>query len=493
MSRDLGLRRLLDRGTFGARPGEFERLFAAPSLARSSSSAAEAARRWIDAQLEAARSPDRDLDRRLAAFSSLALDPEDLPREVLKTQGTGSARFERRAHAMREIRKAVRERSKRIARDVVGARLVRAVHARAGLREVMVDFWSNHFSVFARKHMVGGLLPHYQREVLDRFALGRFEDLLVAVAKSPAMLVYLDNWTSTAPQPGARRRGAAARGSPLRRAVRSGGGINENYARELLELHTLGVSGGYTQEDVGEVARVFTGWSLESLRAPTFAFHASLHDPGRKTVLGERTRGSGIAEGENLLHRLARHPQTARHIATALVRRFVADDPPARLVAETARSFLDTGGEIPAVLKLVLLSPEFADPAHQKLKTPLRYAVGALRATGGETDGGPAVLRELGRMGELPFLARTPAGFPEDAASWIDPGALLERMRFAAALAGDRIRGTYTGGALPGSEPKTASTILDSARSAGPRRSPEGLAHRDRLAVALAAPEFQWT
>ena len=476
MGQDLRLQRLLGRATFGARPGELARL----SAAHSPSGAAGVALRWIEAQLDAAHSPDPDLDRRLEAFPSLALEPEDLPGEALQRRGIGGMELGGNARVPREVREAVRERSKQIAHEVVGARLVRAVHARAGLREVMVDFWSNHFSVFGRKHMVGGLLPHYQREVLDSFALGRFEDLLIAVAKSPAMLIYLDNWSSTAPQPAARRQGSARRGSLERRAARKGGGINENYARELLELHTLGVSGGYTQRDVKEVARVFTGWSLASLRAPGFEFHAGLHDPGRKTVMGERTRGSGAAEGESLLRRLAHHPQTARRIATALVRRFVADAPPERLVAEAARRFLDSGGEISEVLTGVLLSPEFADPGNAKLKTPLRFAVSALRATGGETDGGRAVLRELGRLGELPFFARTPAGFPEVAESWIDPGALLERMSFASSLASGRIRGAKLGEALP----DVASQINISSL---------GIARGERVALILASPEFQWT
>ncbi len=328
----------------------------------------------------------------------------------------------------------------------------------------MVDFWSNHFSVFARKSLMGGLLPHFQREVLDAHGFGRFEDLLVEVARSPAMLVYLDNWNSTAPRFGRKRRSDRA-------------GINENYARELLELHTLGVDGGYSQEDVRQVARVFTGWTLESRREPVFRFRESMHDPDDKRVLGQRIRGGGMDEGEALLRRLARHPATANHLARKLVARFVADTPPPALVERVARRYRDTDGRIDESLKVVLLSPELADPDHRKLKTPLRFASSALRATGGETDGGKIFLLALWKLGEVPFYATTPAGHPEEAEHWIDPGSLLERMSLAFALAAGRIRGTRLGGARP--EGSTVSSI--------------GMRVWESQALELASPDFQWT
>jgi uncharacterized protein (DUF1800 family) len=234
-------------------------------------------------------------------------------------------------------------RAREIARDVAGARLVRAAHDERGLREVMVDFWSNHLSVFALKGPVGGLLPHYAREVIEPHALGRFPDLLLASARSPAMLFYLDNWLSTAP------------GRVFRRGR---GGINENYARELLELHTLGIDGGYTQDDVVQTARVFTGWSLESRRDPSFRFRPFLHDGGAKTVLGARVPGSGVEEGEALLERLALHPSTARHLARKLCARFVCDAPPPALVERAAQRYLGSAGEIRPVLREILLSRE---------------------------------------------------------------------------------------------------------------------------------------
>jgi uncharacterized protein (DUF1800 family) len=209
------------------------------------------------------------------------------------------------------------------------------------------------------------------------------------------------------------------------------------------------------------VARVFTGWSLESRRDPVFRFRPFLHDDGPKQVLGRALGGSGVEQGEALLARLALHPSTARHLARKLCMRFVCDAPPPALVERAARVYLDREGEIRPVLREILLSPEFARPEHRKLKTPLRLFASALRAHAGETDGGAPALQLLARLGEVPWFARTPKGFPEEAARWLDPGSLLARMNLAFALGGDRLAGTRA----PGSE---------------------------RSALAIAAPEFQW-
>ncbi len=438
--------RLLARASFGARPGDLER---ARTLGPEG---------WFHDQLKRASSPDAALDRRLERFPSLTLSPEELAeREEFQNMGRGRqvSKAERRMR-----RKMLRE----VALEVSGSRVVRAVHGERVLHEVMIDFWSNHFSVFARKSLVAGLLPQFQREVLERHALGRFDQLLLASARSPAMLVYLDNWNSTAPRGLARLRVGK-------------GGINENYARELLELHTLGVEGGYTQRDVVEVARVLTGWTLESRKRPVFRFRDRLHDRDPKRVLGFSYRARGVEEGEQLLKRLALHPSTARHMATKLARRFVADDPPPDLVDRAARRFLDSDGDIPQVLETILLSPEIQDPAHRKLKTPLRFMASALRETDGDTNGGRPVLAALGRLGEVPFMARTPAGFPERARAWADPGAALERIAVAFALAHGQVWGTEPGSATPTSAPVPASP---------------GLSRNERLAVQLATPEFQW-
>ncbi|MDJ0848318.1 MAG: DUF1800 domain-containing protein [Myxococcota bacterium] len=441
MGGELHARRLIERATFGPRPGDPEAF-------------EEGVEAWVHRQLRHPSPRDPELQERLRRFRGLAAeDPAQLLGMEIPPRMSNEARDP-------AVRKELARRAREISREVVGARWVRAVHGAHGLREVMLDFWSNHFSVFAHKSLVGALLPHYQREVLEPHALGRFPELLLAVARSPAMLVYLDNWTSTAPR--------------FRRARRRGrGGINENYARELLELHTLGVDGGYTQQDVIEVARVFTGWSLASRRDPVFRFHHFLHDDGAKRVLGERVRGHGVEEGERLLRRLACHPATARHVCRKLVARFVSDLPPPGLVERAARRFLDSEGDIREVLAAILLAPELAEPAHRKLKTPFRFAASAVRATGGETDGRPGALLAVGRLGELPFFARTPAGFPEEAEHWIDPGALLERMSFSFALARRFLPGIRPGSAFP-------PTWRGGGRG------------RDALGLALASPDFQW-
>ncbi len=345
----------------------------------------------------------------------------------------------------------VGKRAREIARDVASARLVRAVHDERGLREVMVDFFANHLSVFALKGPTGGLLPHYAREVIEPHALGRFPDLLLASARSPAMIFYLDNWRSSAP------------GGLFRRGK---GGINENYARELLELHTLGIDGGYTQEDVVQTARVLTGWSLESRRNPAFRYRPGLHEGGAKSVLGARVPGSGVEEGEALLQRLALHPSTARHLSRKLCARFVCDAPPEPLVERAARRYLEAEGDVRPVLREILLSRELVAPEHRKLKTPLRWFASALRAHDGETQGGAPALLLLARLGEVPYFARTPKGFPEDASRWIDPGSMLQRISLAFALAGGRVEGTRLG--APGAD-------------------------AERVAIAIASPEFQWS
>lgn len=400
--------RLLARATFGARPGDAGQL------------RERGAEAWLDAELQVAGSPsDAALAPRLARFPALAWAASDfLEGEAIVDPESMEGR--RRADALLRIH----ARSLRTAAQMSAARVVRAVHGPGGVHEVMVDFWSNHFSVDARKSIVGGLLPPFQRDVLDRHALGRFEDLLLAVARSPAMLVSLDNWTSTA---------ASAR--PGLRGRRRARGINENYARELLELHTLGVRAGYTQDDVISTARALTGWSVESRERPEFRFHAPLHDDAPKVVLGERVPGAGADEGEALLRRLARHPATARHVSWKLARRFVADAPPEPLVARAAARWLETGGDVASVLRTILLSPDMHAPGNRKLRTPLRLYAAALRAGGGETAGDDDTLFALARLGELPYFARTPKGFPEEAERWIDPGAVLERMRLGVALA----------------------------------------------------------
>jgi uncharacterized protein (DUF1800 family) len=319
------------------------------------------------------------------------------------------------------------------------ARLLRAVYSQKQLYEVMVDFWTNHFNVFAGKGADRWLVTSYDRDTIRPHALGRFRELLLATAKSPAMLFYLDNWLSVSPdapairlrpnaQPGARR------------------GLNENYARELLELHTLGVDGGYTQKDVEEVARCFTGWTIRRPRMEAeFQFDARMHDRGQKVVLGNRVpAGGGMEDGLKVIDLLVRHPSTAQFIATKLVRRFVADDPPPSLVSHAAQVFRQSEGDIRPVLHAIISAPDFFFPEafRAKTKKPLEFVASALRHLGAETNGGPQLQRYLARMGEPLFLAQPPTGYPDVGSSWISPDTLLTRMNFVLDITANRIPGT---------------------------------------------------
>jgi uncharacterized protein (DUF1800 family) len=316
------------------------------------------------------------------------------------------------------------------------AKLLRAVYSQRQLYEVMVDFWINHFNVFAGKGADRWLVTSYDRDTIRPHALGRFRDLLLATAKSPAMLFYLDNWLSVSPD--AMTRNNAKPGARQ--------GLNENYAREIMELHTLGVDGGYTQEDVVEVARCFTGWTIRRPRGePEFVFNSRMHDSREKVVLRTRIPAGGqMEDGVKVIELLARHPSTARFIATKLVRRFVSDDPPESLVSQVANAFRDSDGDIKELLRVITRSPEFSSPeaVQAKVKKPLEFVASALRATEAETDASPALLRYLVRMAEPLFLSPPPTGFPDMGSTWVSPDMLLTRINFVIDLSSNRIPGT---------------------------------------------------
>jgi uncharacterized protein (DUF1800 family) len=386
-----------------------------------------------------------------------------------------------------EYRKAVREyfmeNNLRPAQFLTGelqmSRILRATYSERQLQEVMVDFWTNHFNVFAGKGADRWLLISYDRDTIRPHTLGKFYDLLLADAQSPAMLFYLDNFQSVSPdaQLGPRQRPGAARG-PLANLRMSNNpqqqrpqqqqrrGINENYARELMELHTLGVDGGYTQKDVQEVARCFTGWTIfaprgagaaaqlatngrlaERLRtdAGKFVFNPRAHDDGEKIVLGHKIpAGGGAKDGLMVLDILVHHPATAKFIATKLVRHFVSDDPPPALVDRVAQTFLKTDGDIREVLKAIFSSPEFnsADAYRAKVKRPFELAISAVRTLGADTNGGPQMHQWIARMGQPLYGFQTPNGYSDVAENWVNTGALLERMNFALSLVSNRIPGT---------------------------------------------------
>jgi uncharacterized protein (DUF1800 family) len=317
------------------------------------------------------------------------------------------------------------------------AKLLRAVYSERQLFEMMVDFWENHFSIFANKDDDRYLLTSYDRDTIRPFAMGRFRDLLGATAHSPAMLFYLDNWRSSVPRPY-----AATKDKP----AGVDGGFNENYARELMELHTLGVDGGYTQKDVQEVARCFSGWTIQKPNEQgLFLYRPGLHDDGEKIVLGHRILpGGGMADGERVLDILATHPATARFIATKLARRFISDDPPRSVIDRAAAVFLKTDGSIRETLRAIVASPEFFSTTayRAKMRSPFEYVAAAMRALNAETDGDRPVLDAIGRMGQPVFGRITPDGYADRADQWLSSGAMIARFNFASALATNRLKGT---------------------------------------------------
>lgn len=321
--------------------------------------------------------------------------------------------------------------------DLQRAKLLRAVYSDQQLYELMVDFWENHFSIFASKDDDRYLLTAFDRETIRPFAMGRFRDLLGATAHSPAMLFYLDNWRSSVPRP------YPAKGD---KPAGVDGGFNENYARELMELHTLGVDGGYTQKDVQEVARCFSGWTIQKPNEQgLFVYRPGFHDDGEKTVLGHKIlAGGGYADGERVLDILATHPSTAKFIATKLARRFISDDPPQAVIDRAAAVFLKTDGSIRETLRAIITSPEFFSPSAYRAKTrsPLEYVAAALRALNAETDGDRPILDLISRMGQPLYGRITPDGYSDRAAQWLSSGAMVVRLNFANALATNRIKGT---------------------------------------------------
>ena len=322
--------------------------------------------------------------------------------------------------------------------ELQGAALLRAVYSERQLDELMVSFWENHFSIFAYKDADRYLMTSFDRDTIRPFAMGRFRDLLGATAHSPAMLFYLDNWRSS-----------VARPYPATKDKPAGvdGGVNENYARELMELHTMGVDGGYTQKDVQEVARCFSGWTIQKPNEEgLFLYRPGLHDKGEKIVLGHKIlAGGGIGDGERVLDILTSHPSTARFIATKLARRFISDDPPQSVIDRAAATFLKTDGSIRETLRAIVTSPEFFSPAayRAKVRTPFEYIAAAIRALNAETSADPAAADWAKRMGQQMFGRVTPDGYPDRAEQWLTAGALLARFNFASALATNKIKGTH--------------------------------------------------
>ncbi|MEP7131563.1 MAG: DUF1800 domain-containing protein [Acidobacteriota bacterium] len=476
----------LNRLAFGPRPGEVDRVLEI------------GVSRWIDSQLAPETVADTLLPARLQNLPTLAMSSEeifnvyekpvrDARRQRRLASSAASANEipmtrEEAAEAQEKI--APEKRPRRVIEELSSARVLRAAYSERQLNEVLVDFWMNHFNVYAAKGLDRVFTTSFERDVVRPRIWGRFEDLLLATAKSPAMLFFLDNAQSVAdpehrppvPARAAARRAAAEAMSEesgtVVRAVRRGG-LNENYARELMELHTLGVDGGYTQKDVTDLARVLTGWSLER-EGGGFVFRERVHDTGAKTVLGHTfSAGGGIEEGEEMIRRLARHPATARHIARQLVERFVSDDPPAAVVDRVAKKFLATDGDLRQTLRALIESPEFFDRTFYrgKVKSPFEYVVSAIRATGAETNGRVPVLKQIAQMGEPLYLCQPPTGYSDAASAWVNTGSLVSRLNFALMLSANKLPGTSV----------DVARLIPAAEAADPARSLDALA---RILVA---------
>ena len=448
---------------------------------------------------------DAQLRRRNAAAMTTPVSGEPAQAEA----ATAAERRERQRKLQELYRKYNLRPAGQLMPQIVSNRVLRAVYSERQLQEVMVDFWQNHFNVFSGKNAVRWYIPSYERDVLRKHALGNFRDLLVGTAQHPAMLFYLDNYESVAPNSGNQNRGNGRLAQAIRngtltpqmreRIKRNQGltdaqldqrikqqqtmaqrqrrrGINENYARELMELHTLGVDGGYAQKDIVEVARAFTGWTIadprgyrraaagmitgeedrrlarlqrqagvpDDIESGQFYFNPNWHDNGEKLVLGQKVNEGGLKDGMKVIDILVKHPSTAKFIARKLATKFVSDKPSEALVKRVADAFTKSNGDVKATLRAIFTDKEFFAPENYraKIKTPFELAVSSIRALGGETNGGAPMVAMLNKLGEVPYGYQAPTGYPDTAEDWVNTGALLERLNFAVAVASNRIPGT---------------------------------------------------
>jgi uncharacterized protein (DUF1800 family) len=426
--------------------------------------------RYIEEQLHPERIADESVKGRLAVLATIGLSEDEIVAryEIPQLQ----ARRERRREAAQgspqeqqnprpNMPPEMMQRANQLVLELSEQKLLRAIYSERQLQEVLTDFWFNHFNVDARKGRARFMLTSYERDTIRPHVLGKFRDLLGATAKSPAMLFYLDNWMSAdpnGPHPDARapsraRFGPGSFGGPFPRspdgvdnpARRMTRGLNENYGRELMELHTLGVDGGYTQKDVTEVARAFTGWTIQNpMQGGGFKFEPRIHDDGEKIVLGHRIKaGGGQRDGEQVLDMLAAHPSTARFISTKLVRRLVSDNPPPSLVDRAAATFRQSDGDLREVVRTILTSPEFLSPEayRAKVKTPFEFLTSALRATEAEVQNAAPLVRVMQQLGMPLYLCQPPTGYKDTADTWVNAGALVNRMNTGLQLASGQLPG----------------------------------------------------
>lgn len=383
-------------------------------------------------------------DQRVTRLASIG-EPEfdDLVKSLKPLQR--AALVEGMTPEQRETVEALAGSERMVAQELMADRLMCDIYSNAQLLEVMTDFWLNHFNVYLRKNeQMPYYLVSYERDTIRPYALGRFEDLLEAVAHSPAMLIYLDNAESVGAQSLAAERFKMTAWRRPDRKRQLPPGINENYGRELMELHTVGVNGGYTQADVIEASKVLTGWTVDRPQlGGGFVFNPNRHEPGTKTVMGTKIKQSGEKEGEELLHMLATRPATARMLSRELAVRFVSDNPPQSLVDRMAETYMSTSGNISAVLETLFHSPEFwaQSDYHAKVKTPLEYVVSAVRASGADVTNYVPLINALRVMGMPVYGCVQPNGYAWTSEAWINTGDLVDRMNFALMLAGNRLPG----------------------------------------------------
>ncbi len=454
---------------------------------------------WLDGQLRPALDPA--IEQRLSGFKTLQLSVAEAmkayprPKQVLEAQGVdlNGPDAKQQLEALSKVNPD--ELPRQLVIELTQAKLLRAATSKRQLEEVLVDFWFNHFNVSAEKGRTRWMVNAYEREAIRPFVFGRFRDLLGATAKHPAMLWYLDNWSSVREGFTLRRGGKRLAAEPTMAEdgepeVKPVLGLNENYARELMELHTLGVNGGYTQADVREAARALTGWGLQIRpRQPgfgTFEFHPLAHDDGPKRVLTlELTSGLMQRDGEQLLDFLARHPATARHLALKLCQKFVSDTPPPALVERVAAEYLRTEGDLTATYRALIESPETWSPAAvgAKTRTPLEFVVAAVRAVGTLDEVQRPLASALEQLGQPLYRCAPPTGYREDSAGWISAGALVSRINFGLKLASGRIPGVLV---MPPAPSASASIEKTALRVLG-RPASDGTLATIKRALALPA------
>ena len=480
LSEDEAIAHALNRLGYGPRPGDIDHIREI------------GLEKWIDQQLHPETLEDADLDQRLKRYPTLTMSPKELvdnypeANQAAKKEGITKEQAQEQQQMKRQeaesqviltgndnLDKAQQQLAKlvgpnRITAELSMAKLDRAVYTNRQLEAVMEDFWFNHFNVFANKGADKWMLTSYVRDTIRPHAMGKFPELLMATAKSPAMLFYLDNFLSADPAAVARMEAEKAMrrhyngftpptpgtfpgpvsnpppGAPIPAAKKPDRGLNENYGREVMELHTVGVDAGYTQQDVIQMAECLTGWTIKEPRKdPVYNFDEKVHAQGKKVVMGKTFNYGGEKDGEEALKMLAAQPATAKFISTKLARHFVSDNPPPALVDRMAKTYESTSGDVRAVLHTMIYSPEFwsRDAYRSKMKTPFELVASTARALNAEVTITLPLTNWVSRMGEPLFLCQPPTGYSDKGETWVNTGALLNRLNFALTFAGDKMNG----------------------------------------------------